>query len=208
MAKASLLTGLSRVGRGRIVPLSGKRFRRRRCGLGLVAARAKSTAGELRSGPSSKPTAFVPPDGRERGVTRREVFASIAARKLWPKPEACPSLSFRATSRCRLAVAAAGRPEADHCTAAAGEIIDSLESPRFASPRRKCRCATTGTGAALASERPCPGALVLEGVLPADAWELTDSSEAASRPSPPGHSDGHSSSRWSRCRKAPCRLSP
>jgi hypothetical protein len=84
------------------------------------------------------------------------------------KLERCASLSCSAASRRLVAVAAAGPPEADHCTAAAGEFVDSLEGPRFASRRRKYRAATTGTGAGSASDRARPVPRCLEGVVPAE----------------------------------------
>jgi hypothetical protein len=102
---------------------------------------------ERRGGPSSKPTAFVPPECRVVKHPRREVFASIAVRRFVAKLKRCASLSSSAGSSALVAVAAAGPPEADHYTAAAGEFVNSLEGSRFTSLRRKCCGATTGTGA-------------------------------------------------------------
>jgi hypothetical protein len=92
--------------------------------------------------------------------------------------------SWNDVRRCRAVLAAVPSSpwpprEADQYTAAAGEFVVSLEGPRFASLRRKCRGAPIGAVRGLASESLRPGALVLESVVPADVCEPVDASDSA-----------------------------
>jgi hypothetical protein len=120
--------------------------------------------------------------------------------------------SWNDVRRCRAALPAVPSSPwpprvADQYTAAAGEFVVSLEGSRFAPLRRKCRSAPSG------AVRGSPARVF---VTVPWCWKasfrlmsVSPSIRATvrSRPSPPGRAGGRSSSRWSRCWKASCRLS-
>jgi hypothetical protein len=142
--KGVVLTGLSRLGCGRVVPLSGRRLWWREVRTGRVVARdcrRRRSFAAVRV--PSQPRLFL------RMVASE---ASPGVRSSHRSRPGGAQRSWNDVRRCRAALAAVPSSpwpprEADQYTAAAGEFVDSLESPRFASVRRKCRSATTGIGA-------------------------------------------------------------